>query len=72
MLQLFKIEWLKIRSYRAFWVLFGAFLILYPTTFFIVAKKYTEEMSGKTAESAIISQVFGSPFFYPKIWHTAS
>lgn len=72
MLKLFKIEWLKIRSYRAFWVLFVAFVAFFPLTFIIVAKKYTEETAVKSTESAIISQVFGSPFYFPKVWHTVS
>lgn len=72
MLELFKIEWLKIKSYRAFWVLFGAFLLLYPATFFFVASKYMETIGTKSNEATLVSQMLGSPFVFPKVWHSAS
>lgn len=72
MLELFKIEWLKIRSYRAFWVLFVAFLILYPLTFYFVATKFMESIDSQSKEVSIVSQMLGSPFIFPKVWQSAS
>lgn len=74
MLQLFKIEWLKIKSYRTFWVLFGAFMLLFPVSFFVFAYKFMESFSMKdaTMQEAMIKGMLGNPFNFPTVWHTAS
>lgn len=72
MLQLLRIEWLKVRSYRTFWVLFGAFVLLFPVTFYFSASKYMEVMKMENNETNMLNSILGAPFVFPKVWHSAS
>ena len=72
MLALLKIEWLKIKTYRTFWVLFGAFVLLFPVTFYFIAYKYMEALSIRTKETNLLNSILGAPFVFPKVWHSAS
>lgn len=72
MLQLLRIEWLKVRSYRTFWVLFGAYVLLFPITFYFSASKYMEVANLKNQEANMINSILGAPFVFPKVWHTSS
>jgi ABC-2 type transport system permease protein len=71
MMAFFKIEWLKIKSYRTFWVLFIAFLLMYPLTFYFSASKFMEGRGGDTKEE-MLKSLLGAPFSFPKVWHSAS
>lgn len=71
MLNLFKIEWIKIKSYRTFWVLFLGFLILYPIAFYFSASKYMEASNLSLQENALRS-LLDVPFLFPKVWQSAS
>ena len=71
MMHLFKVEWLKIRSYKTFWVLFGAFCVMYPLAFYFSASKYMEKSKGGAAEDTI-KAFLGSPFIFPKVWHASA
>ncbi len=72
MLDLFKIEWLKIRTYRTFWVLFGGFLIFFPTAFILSAYKYIETIKLKSLEANLLKALVDAPFVFPKVWLAAS
>ena len=71
MFRLFKIEWLKIKTYRTFWLLYLSFMIFSPLFFWFFAYKF---MSSKysDAETMTLKALAGSPFIFPKVWHTAS
>ncbi len=66
MLHLLKIEWLKIKSYRAFWV----FSVLYLASIFLV--NYIAWTTQQRAfESAPGSERFlGNVYAFPKVWQT--
>ncbi|MEJ7627698.1 MAG: ABC transporter permease [Ferruginibacter sp.] len=70
MLQLFKVEWLKIRTYKTFWLLFATFCILFPVALYFTASKYMEPRAGM--EEQTIKAFLGSPFIFSKIWQTSS
>ena len=70
MLNLFKIEWLKIKTYRTFWVLFLGFVVSYPLAFYFFASKYMETMSSR--EGKMVNAFIDAPFVFPKVWHAAS
>ncbi len=73
MLSLFKIEWLKIKTYRTFWILFLGFLVFYPLAFYFSASKYMESVSGSgKMEEQVLKAMIESPFVFPKVWHSAS
>ena len=71
MLNLFKIEWLKIKTYRTFWLLYLSFVIFFPALLFFIAYKF---MNARFAnfEEMTLKALAGSPFVFPKIWHTSS
>lgn len=73
MFSLFKIEWLKIKSYRTFWILFLAFIIFFPVAFYFSASKYMESLSGSgRMEEELLKAMIESPFVFPKVWLTSS
>jgi len=73
MFNLFKIEWLKIKTYRTFWILFAGFLIFFPAGFYLMAYKYMERMSNaKSMEENLLKALLDAPFVFPKVWHAAA
>jgi len=66
MLHLLKIEWLKVKNYKAFWI----FTILY--FFAILGINYTGYYVNElTTESLPQSQLLlGTPYAFPKVWQT--
>ncbi|MFT3683248.1 MAG: ABC transporter permease [Ferruginibacter sp.] len=71
MLSLFKIEWLKIKTYRTFWILFVAFLVMYPLAFYFSGSKYLERNSSNKGEE-MIKSFLGNPYMFPKVWQSAA
>ena len=71
MFYLFKIEWLKIKTYRTFWILFLAFLIFFPVALFFSASKYMESRAA-SMEEKVIKSFLDVPFTFPKVWLAAS
>lgn len=66
MLQLFKIEWLKIKTYRTFWILLGAFFLLFPLAFYFTASQFMT--SGKSQQEEFLKSLMGNPFLFPQVW----
>lgn len=66
MIQLLKIEWLKVKSYRAFWV----FTVLYLVS--IVGINYIGfYLNDLTRQNVPVSDVLiGTPFSFPQVWAT--
>lgn len=70
MQKILKTEWMKVRDYKAFWILSGLFVVC------VVALNYTvwafrvsmDAKSGKANSEMIL----GSPFAYPDVWNTAT
>ncbi|RYD91476.1 MAG: ABC transporter permease [Sphingobacteriales bacterium] len=71
MLNLFKIEWLKIKTYRTFWILFIGFLVSYPLAFYFFASKFIETTSA-SQQGKMVGAFVGTPFEFPRIWQSAS
>lgn len=73
MLQLFKIEWLKIKTYRTFWILFGGFILFFPLGFYLMADKYMGRISNtQSVEENLLKALLDAPFVFPKVWHAAA
>lgn len=66
MLHLLRIEWLKVKNYRAFWV----FSILYLASIFLVNYIAWTIVERTQTEVPGSSMVLGSPFAFPKVWQT--
>jgi hypothetical protein len=63
---LLKIEWLKVKNYRAFWV----FAILYLVSIFVINYiGYYIELRVKH-EEPMSEQILGNSFAFPKVWQT--
>ena len=73
MLSLFKIEWLKIKTYRTFWILFGGFLVFFPLAFYFSASKYMNAMGGPgSLQEDMLKRMLDAPFVFPRVWLTSS
>ena len=66
MIQLLKIEWMKVKNYKAFWI----FSILYFLS--IIGINYTGfYINAMTLESMPASSILlGTPYGFPKVWQT--
>lgn len=64
MLKNLKIEWLKVRSYRTFWVLLALFIIC------TVGVNYIVYQSKSDVKMQPVSMLIGNPFSFPDVWHT--
>ena len=68
MLHLLKIEWLKIKGYKTFWILTTLFLVsIVGVNYFAFNLKQAASQGNATANA-----LFGSPFSFPNVWHTVS
>lgn len=73
MIELFKIEWLKIKTYRTFWILFLGFVVLFPIAFYFSAYKYMEATSMSAGlEGSMLKTMIDAPYVFPKVWLTSS
>ncbi len=68
MIHLLKIEWLKIKGYRTFWVLTILFLVsIFGLNYFIYYIKQVTVQNNKQ-----VNFILGAPFSFPNVWHTVS
>ena len=68
MLNLLKIEWLKIKGYKTFWVLTILFLVsIVGVNYFVFYIK-----QGISQGSAQANVLIGSPFDFPNVYHTVA
>jgi ABC-2 type transport system permease protein len=68
MLHLLKIEWLKVKNYRTFWILSGLFLISIFGINYI-----TYMIQDSQPKNAMTNAIIGSPpFEFPEVWHTVT
>jgi len=72
MLQLIKIEWLKIRKYPAFWWLFGIVALTYPAINLMFLGAYNEITRKQDMLSQLAKMILGNPFTFPEAWHSVA
>jgi ABC-2 type transport system permease protein len=70
MLNLFRIEWMKVKSYRTFWVLFGGFLILFPVSLYFSANRFMASSSSQ--QEQMLKSWLTNPFSFPRIWQSSA
>lgn len=72
MLQLLKIEWLKVKNYRTFWILSVLYLLsiwgVNYIAFVVQHKIYEDEKAGNVAKLFL----GGPPYAFPKVWQMTS
>jgi hypothetical protein len=67
MLQLLRIEWMKVKNYRTFWILLGISIVCIPGlnyTIYNLTENSFPKIQGKS--------ILGSPFAFPDVWQTVS
>lgn len=67
MLQLLKVEWLKIKNYRTFWILFTLFsLCIYGFNYiwYLIQHEILREMK----QESMIKSIIGVPYSFPDVW----
>src|SRR2546425_716403 len=68
MLQLLKIEWLKVKNYRTFWILSALYLLsiwgINYIVYVIQHKIYADKKAGDVAKLFL----GGPPYAFPKVW----
>ena len=67
MLHALRVEWMKIKNYRTFWILLGITILSIPAfnyMFYNIMDNSFPKMHGKS--------ILGSPFAFPDVWQTVS
>lgn len=76
MLHLLKIEWLKIKNYRTFWILASLYLLSIWGINYIaysIQEKIFERTNNNAEGNAMMKMVVGDkPYAFPKVWQATS
>lgn len=76
MLHLLKIEWLKIKNYRTFWIIFPLYLVSIVGANYLVHERldaYFDRTIKKNPTDAFLQVLIGKPpYSFPEVWHMAS
>ena len=70
MLNLLKTEWLKIKKYRAFWLIIGLTALSYPGINYIFYMAYNNIVKKQNTAGELARVYIGNPFSFPAAWHT--
>src|SRR3954447_19389424 len=68
MFQLLKVEWMKVKNYRTFWVL----SVLYLVSVFGVNYISYQVWDARPKSNSMPTAVIGTPFDFPDVWHVVS
>src|SRR6185503_19749042 len=69
MLSALKIEWMKVKNYRTFWILLGITLVSIPGINYMFYDIMDNSFpKGRNGQNALL----GSPFACPDVWNTVS
>ncbi|HYV93490.1 MAG TPA: ABC transporter permease [Chitinophagales bacterium] len=64
MISLLKTEWLKLKSYRSFWVMMGMFSLLFLLANYFIAQFNLEIKGSNTATEQVISDYYAFPYVW--------
>jgi ABC-type transport system involved in multi-copper enzyme maturation permease subunit len=67
-----KTEWLKIKNYRAFWLLLAVTAISYPGINGIAYYAFMDSIDAKTQSGQLVKMLLGNPFAFPQSFHTTA
>lgn len=70
MVHLLAIEWLKIKSYRAFWWILGITAMSYVGISFSSLFAYQQLLNNPQLTADGAKMIFGNPFSFDEVWHT--
>ena len=67
MLQLLKVEWLKVKNYNTFWILSFLYLVS------VFGANYIAYLTSNVApKNNDVKMIIGTPFNFPDVWHVVS
>jgi len=72
MLNLLKIEWLKIKKYPAFWWMLGIVALTYPGVNYMAYSFFKGLVNKKDMSGSIAQSLLGNPFAFPETWHSVA
>ncbi len=72
MLQLLKIEWLKIKKYPTFWWMLGIVALTYPGINYMFHHVYESVIGRKDMAGNVAKFLLGNPFAFPDAWHSVA
>lgn len=65
-------EWLKLKHYKAFWVLLTATAISFPGINAIAYYAFKQTANGPTQGGQLVKMLLGNPFAFPQTFHTTA
>jgi ABC-2 type transport system permease protein len=72
MVDLIKIEWLKLKKYPAFWWMMGIVALTYPGVNLMFSAIFDDMSKGKGMEKQLVKMLLGNPFAFPEVWHSVA
>lgn len=72
MMKILYTEWLKIKSYWAFWLVMLMTTLAYPGVNYLFWKEYNGLLTRKDTTGAVMKMLVGNPFMLPETFHTAA
>lgn len=72
MLQRLQIEWMKLRPYRTFWILFGLYLVSIVGANYIAYRIQQSVYEAKEAKGMAEMLIGTPPYAFPNVWHMTS
>jgi ABC-2 type transport system permease protein len=70
-MHIIRTEWLKIKSYQAFWWVMAITALSYPGINYIFFNTYKEITKKGSSTAAMAKMLLGNPFVFPETFHTA-
>lgn len=67
MLKILRVEWMKVKNYRTFWILLAITIVIVPAVSYLLYDLMNNSFPKVKGKS-----VLGSPFAFPDVWQTVS
>jgi len=71
MLNTLRVEWMKVKNYRAFWILLAVTVLSIPGVNFMFYDLFDNSFP-KMKGNKMAMNIFGTPFGFPDVWQTTS
>lgn len=65
-------EWLKIKHYKAFWLLLSVTAISYPGINGIAYYAFMDSIDAKSQSGQLVKMLLGNPYAFPQTFHTTA
>ena len=65
-------EWLKVKNYRAFWLLLMVTAISYPGINGVAYYAFMDSIDTKSQSGQLVKMLLGNPFAFPQTFHTTA